>query len=168
MRTLDAGAASTRQPRCFPAGLPSNSRANIGILLANDLQTGPACHACGFVHLVGFDQGADGCGWDGAPVAWLDYRYRSRRDRNWSSYEAAGEPTTDHLGRSAIVYVRQLTVYQVATNTESGRRQFGLVERECTGSAEGGEPNGSQNISLKVRAFDKFDLDPFLALDPKG
>jgi len=37
--------------------------------------------------------------------------------------------TTDHLARSAIVYVRQSTAYQVANNTESGRRQYGLVER---------------------------------------
>jgi hypothetical protein len=36
--------------------------------------------------------------------------------------------TTDHLARSAIVYVRQSTAYQVANNTESGRRQYGLVE----------------------------------------
>src|SRR5258708_3252002 len=37
--------------------------------------------------------------------------------------------TTDHLARSAIVYVRQSTAYQVANNTESGRRQYSLVER---------------------------------------
>ena len=37
--------------------------------------------------------------------------------------------TTDHLARSALVYVRQSTAYQVANNTESGRRQYGLVER---------------------------------------
>jgi DNA invertase Pin-like site-specific DNA recombinase len=37
--------------------------------------------------------------------------------------------TAEHLGRSAIVYVRQSTAYQVANNLESQRRQYGLVER---------------------------------------
>src|SRR5262245_35705682 len=34
-----------------------------------------------------------------------------------------------HLGRSAVVYVRQSTSYQVTNNLESQRRQYGLVER---------------------------------------
>jgi excisionase family DNA binding protein len=37
--------------------------------------------------------------------------------------------TPDHLARSAIVYVRQSSAYQVANNIESQRRQYGLVER---------------------------------------
>src|ERR1700738_3192576 len=37
--------------------------------------------------------------------------------------------TTKHLSRSAIVYVRQSTSYQVVNNLESQRRQYGLVER---------------------------------------
>jgi DNA invertase Pin-like site-specific DNA recombinase len=37
--------------------------------------------------------------------------------------------TAEHLGRSAIVYVRQSTAYQVANNLESQRRQYSLVER---------------------------------------
>lgn len=37
--------------------------------------------------------------------------------------------TTEHLARSAFVYVRQSTVYQVVNNVESQRRQYGLVER---------------------------------------
>jgi DNA invertase Pin-like site-specific DNA recombinase len=37
--------------------------------------------------------------------------------------------TTEHLARSAIVYARQSTSYQVANNLESQRRQYGLVER---------------------------------------
>jgi DNA invertase Pin-like site-specific DNA recombinase len=37
--------------------------------------------------------------------------------------------TADHLSRSAFVYVRQSTVFQVQNNLESGRRQYGLVER---------------------------------------
>jgi DNA invertase Pin-like site-specific DNA recombinase len=37
--------------------------------------------------------------------------------------------TADHLARGAFVYVRQSTNYQVANNTESGRRQYGLVKR---------------------------------------
>lgn len=36
---------------------------------------------------------------------------------------------TEHLARSAFVYVRQSTAYQVTNNTESGRRQYALVER---------------------------------------
>ena len=35
----------------------------------------------------------------------------------------------EHLGRSAFVYVRQSTTYQVVNNLESQRRQYGLVER---------------------------------------
>jgi excisionase family DNA binding protein len=37
--------------------------------------------------------------------------------------------TADHLARGAYIYIRQSTSYQVANNTESGRRQYGLVER---------------------------------------
>jgi DNA invertase Pin-like site-specific DNA recombinase len=37
--------------------------------------------------------------------------------------------TAEHLARSAIVYVRQSTSYQVANNLESQRRQYALVER---------------------------------------
>lgn len=36
--------------------------------------------------------------------------------------------TPEHLGRGAIVYVRQSTMTQVLENTESQRRQYGLVE----------------------------------------
>jgi excisionase family DNA binding protein len=35
----------------------------------------------------------------------------------------------EHLARSAFVYVRQSTAYQVVNNLESQRRQYGLVER---------------------------------------
>jgi excisionase family DNA binding protein len=37
--------------------------------------------------------------------------------------------TPEHLSRSAFVYIRQSSVYQVANNLESQRRQYGLVER---------------------------------------
>ena len=37
--------------------------------------------------------------------------------------------TPEHLARQAIVYIRQSTAYQVTNNVESGRRQYGLVER---------------------------------------
>jgi DNA invertase Pin-like site-specific DNA recombinase len=36
--------------------------------------------------------------------------------------------TPDHLGRTAVVYVRQSTMAQVAGNLESRRRQYGLAE----------------------------------------
>ena len=37
--------------------------------------------------------------------------------------------TAEHLARSAIVYIRQSTSYQVTNNLESQRRQYALVER---------------------------------------
>ncbi len=37
--------------------------------------------------------------------------------------------TPEHLSGSAVVYIRQSTMYQVANNLESQRRQYGLVER---------------------------------------
>jgi hypothetical protein len=39
--------------------------------------------------------------------------------------------TPDHLGRGAVVYVRQSTVGQVIENTESQRRQYALAESAC-------------------------------------
>ena len=36
--------------------------------------------------------------------------------------------TPDHLGRTAVVYVRQSTMGQVAEHTESQRRQYGLAD----------------------------------------
>lgn len=36
--------------------------------------------------------------------------------------------TPDHLGRSAVAYVRQPTMTQVLENTESQRRRYGLAE----------------------------------------
>jgi DNA invertase Pin-like site-specific DNA recombinase len=40
--------------------------------------------------------------------------------------------TADHLGRGAVVYVRQSTMGQVAENTESQRRQYALAESAQT------------------------------------
>jgi DNA invertase Pin-like site-specific DNA recombinase len=37
--------------------------------------------------------------------------------------------TPDHLARTAFIYVRQSTPYQVVNNLESQRRQYGLVDR---------------------------------------
>ena len=37
--------------------------------------------------------------------------------------------TSEHLARSAIVYIRQSRPHQVVNNLESKRRQYGLVER---------------------------------------
>src|SRR6202789_4231067 len=37
--------------------------------------------------------------------------------------------TPEHLGRQAIVYIRQSTADQVANNLESKRRQYGLADR---------------------------------------
>ena len=42
--------------------------------------------------------------------------------------------TPDHLGRAAVVYVRQSTTAQVVGNLESQRRQYDLaVAAEATG-----------------------------------
>ena len=37
--------------------------------------------------------------------------------------------TTEHLARSAYVYIRQSTADQLTHNHESRRRQYGLVDR---------------------------------------
>ncbi len=37
--------------------------------------------------------------------------------------------TAEHLARSAVVYVRQSTMTRVLGNTESQRRQYGLVDQ---------------------------------------
>src|SRR5258708_13807312 len=37
--------------------------------------------------------------------------------------------TPEHLARSAIVYIRQSTAYQLVHNQESQRRQYGLADR---------------------------------------
>jgi DNA invertase Pin-like site-specific DNA recombinase len=43
--------------------------------------------------------------------------------------DAASKVTADHLRREAYLYVRQSTLYQVANNTESTRRQYDLRGR---------------------------------------
>ena len=40
--------------------------------------------------------------------------------------------TPDHLGRGAVIYIRQSTADQLANNHESRRRQYGLAERART------------------------------------
>jgi DNA invertase Pin-like site-specific DNA recombinase len=43
--------------------------------------------------------------------------------------ESSSKVTADHLRRDAYLYVRQSTLYQVANNTESARRQYDLRGR---------------------------------------
>ncbi len=45
------------------------------------------------------------------------------------SAEAAHKVTAAHLGRAAYLYVRQSTLRQVLTNTESAARQYALRQR---------------------------------------
>src|SRR5438093_7655807 len=45
------------------------------------------------------------------------------------SVELAHKVTASHLSRSAYLYVRQSTIRQVLTNTESGARQYALRQR---------------------------------------
>jgi hypothetical protein len=47
--------------------------------------------------------------------------------RNWEAWMNP-KITPDHLGRAAIVYVRQSTMAQVTGNLESQRRQFDLAK----------------------------------------
>ena len=48
--------------------------------------------------------------------------------------------TPDHLGRGAVVYVRQSTIGQVTEHTESQRRQYALADsaRFCEAGTLGG------------------------------
>ena len=52
--------------------------------------------------------------------------------------------TSDHLGRSAVVYVRQSTMAQVTGNLESQRRQYDLA-----GAAE---KAGFASVTVSKRA----------------
>jgi DNA invertase Pin-like site-specific DNA recombinase len=40
--------------------------------------------------------------------------------------------TSEHLGRGAVVYIRQSTMGQVAEHTESQRRQYALADSART------------------------------------
>src|SRR5258705_11865848 len=57
----------------------------------------------------------------------------ARSRRRWQKRQAGGAAmtkiTTEHLARSACVYVRQSTADQLAHNHESRRRQYDLVDR---------------------------------------
>jgi DNA invertase Pin-like site-specific DNA recombinase len=53
-----------------------------------------------------------------------------------------GKITTSHLRRTAVVYVRQSTLAQVARNTESTARQYDLVAR----AAELGWPRSAVRV----------------------
>ena len=53
------------------------------------------------------------------------YPVRVRPERK----AAMSKITAEHLGRSAYIYIRQSSTYQVANNLESQRRQYGLAER---------------------------------------
>src|ERR1700733_14590750 len=57
----------------------------------------------------------------------------ARSQPRWQKRQAGGAAmtkiTTEHLARSACVYVRQSTADQLAHNHESRRRQYGLVDR---------------------------------------
>jgi DNA invertase Pin-like site-specific DNA recombinase len=69
----------------------------------------------------------------------------------------ASKVTTDHLRRDAYLYVRQSTLYQVANNTESARRQYDLRGRagivlglECSRLARN---NADWHALLRLCAF---------------
>ena len=51
--------------------------------------------------------------------------------------------TADHLRRDAYLYVRQSSLYQVANNTESSRRQYDLRGRAVALDDERAVGNGS-------------------------
>ena len=50
--------------------------------------------------------------------------------------------TADHLRRDAYLYVRQSSLYQVANNTESSRRQYDLRGRAAGRSRSAGRTIG--------------------------
>jgi hypothetical protein len=67
-------------------------------------------------------------------------RFDARFSATWPNSSAAGLPawsplmmhekiSTSHLARRAVIYVRQSTLEQVATNLESQRRQYALRDR---------------------------------------
>ena len=62
------------------------------------------------------------------------WKHSARGDDGKHKREASMNPkiTPDHLGRGAVVYVRQSTMGQVAENTESQRRQYALAESART------------------------------------
>jgi type IV pilus biogenesis protein CpaD/CtpE len=60
-------------------------------------------------------------------VLTVDYSH-ALQGRNPVS-ENSTKVTATHLRRDAYLYVRQSTLYQVANNTESGRRQYDLRGR---------------------------------------
>src|SRR5207253_8711937 len=57
---------------------------------------------------------------------------KSRRSRPDRKHVMPPKITSDHLGRGAVVYIRQSTPGQVAEHTESQRRQYALVEAART------------------------------------
>src|SRR6266403_2943 len=54
--------------------------------------------------------------------------------RYWPSRRRVMHPkiTSEHLGRGAVVYIRQSTMGQVAEHTESQRRQYALADSART------------------------------------
>src|SRR6202008_3430819 len=56
-------------------------------------------------------------------------RSQPRWQRRQAGEAAMTKITTEHLARSACVYIRQSTADQLAHNHESRRRQYGLVDR---------------------------------------
>src|SRR5260370_8888320 len=53
--------------------------------------------------------------------------------------ELAHKVTGSHLSRSAYLYIRQSTLRQVLTNTESGARQYALRQRAIALGWDGGQ-----------------------------
>src|SRR5258708_37290640 len=58
----------------------------------------------------------------------------NKTKRYWPSRRRVMHPkiTSEHLGRGAIVYIRQSTMGQVAEHTESQRRQYALAHSART------------------------------------
>jgi len=62
----------------------------------------------------------------------VNYRFRVTTDHMPTEGDAMNDQnkvTADHLRRDAYLYVRQSSMYQVANNTESARRQYDLRGR---------------------------------------
>jgi hypothetical protein len=53
---------------------------------------------------------------------------RKSKGRSRAGASMSSKITPDHLGRAAVVYVRQSTMTQIIGNLESQRRQFDLAQ----------------------------------------
>ena len=74
--------------------------------------------------------------------------------------------TASHLARTAYLYVRQSTLRQVVSNTESGQRQYALRQR--AGRLDVAICTPSINVRKPILAYTEEDFDRVVALNMRG